>query len=69
MHNKALHVTIMCRDKIINRVLVGPAEFNVEFQVLDINTRYNFFLGRPFIHMVGVVPSTLHQLMKFVWKD
>lgn len=22
MHNKALHVTIACRDKIINRVLV-----------------------------------------------
>jgi len=120
MHNKALHVTIKCRDKVINRVLVddgsglnicplstlkqlkfdlgkvqqnqvnvrafdgvqrdtigavnldiqvGPAEFNVEFQVLDINTSYNLLLGRPFIHMAGVVPSTLHQLMKFVWKD
>ncbi|KAK4722188.1 hypothetical protein R3W88_012421 [Solanum pinnatisectum] len=119
MHNKALHVTIMCRDKIINRVLIddgsglnicplstlrqlkfdlgklhqnqvnvrvfdgvqrntldtvnldiqmGPAEFKVEFQVLDINTSYNLLLGRPFIHMAGAVPSTLHQLMKFVWK-
>jgi len=36
---------------------------------LDINTSYNLLLGRPFIHMAGVVPSTLHQLMKFVWKD
>ncbi|KAK4714106.1 hypothetical protein R3W88_020013 [Solanum pinnatisectum] len=120
MHNKALHVTIICRDKIINHVLVddgsginiyplstlrqlkfdlgklhqnqvsvkvfdgmqrntvgavnlyiqmGPAEFNVEFQVLDINTSYDLLLGRPFIHMVGAVPSTFHQLMKFVWKD
>ncbi|KAK4733568.1 hypothetical protein R3W88_007829 [Solanum pinnatisectum] len=120
MHNKALHITIMCRDKIINRVLIddgsdlniyplstlrqlkfdleklhqnqvnvrvfdgvqrdilgavnldiqmGPAEFNVEFQVLDINTSYNLLLGRPFTHTAGVVPSTLHQLMKFVWKD
>ncbi|KAK4727350.1 hypothetical protein R3W88_032267 [Solanum pinnatisectum] len=56
MHNKALHVTIMCRDKIINRVL-------------DINTSYNLLLGRPFIHMARAVPFTLHQLMKFVWKD
>nr|QVT92263.1 reverse transcriptase [Solanum chacoense] len=120
MHNKAMHVTIKCREKVINRVLVndgsglnicplstlkqlkfdlgkvqqnqvnvrafdevqrdtigavnldvqmGPAEFNVEFQVLDINTSYNLLLGRPFIHMAGAVPSTLHQLMKFVWKD
>ncbi|KAK4708751.1 hypothetical protein R3W88_029676 [Solanum pinnatisectum] len=95
MHNKALHVTVMCRDKIINRVLIddgsglnicplstlrqlkfdlgklhqnqvnvrafdgvqrntlgavnldiqmGPAEFKVEFQVLDINTSYNLLL-------------------------
>ncbi|KAK4731074.1 hypothetical protein R3W88_024062 [Solanum pinnatisectum] len=120
MHNKALHVTIMCRDKVINQVLVddgsslnicplstlkqlnfnlgkvhqsqvnvrafngvqrdtlgavnldiqmGPVEFNVQFQVLDINTSYNLLLRKPFIHMAGAVPSTLHQLMKFVWKD
>ncbi|KAK4713123.1 hypothetical protein R3W88_019030 [Solanum pinnatisectum] len=111
MHNRALHFTCMCRDKIINHVLVddgsglnicplsilrqlkfdvgklrqnqvnvrafdgmqrdtlgavnldiqvGPADFNVEFQVLDINTSYNFLMGRPFIHMVGAVSSTLH---------
>ncbi|KAK4732101.1 hypothetical protein R3W88_025089 [Solanum pinnatisectum] len=66
MHNKALHVTVMCRDKIINRVLIDDGS---EFQVLNINTSYNLLLGRPFIHMAGAVPSTLHQLMKFVWKD
>ena len=31
--------------------------------------RYNLLLGRSFIHMARVVPSTLHQLMKLVWKD
>uniref|UniRef100_M1DEJ9 Gag/pol polyprotein n=1 Tax=Solanum tuberosum TaxID=4113 RepID=M1DEJ9_SOLTU len=36
---------------------------------MDINTSYNFLLGRPWIDMARVVPSTLHQLMKFVWKD
>ena len=48
---------------------MGPAEFNGMFQALDMDTSYNFLLGRSFIDMVGVVPSTFHQLMKFVWKE
>ncbi|KAK4721301.1 hypothetical protein R3W88_011534 [Solanum pinnatisectum] len=71
MHNKALHITIKCWDKIVNRVLidddlaiiVGPANFIVEFQVMDITTSYNLLLRRPWIHMAGAVPSILHQLM------
>ncbi|KAK4724717.1 hypothetical protein R3W88_027496 [Solanum pinnatisectum] len=50
-------------------IQVGLADFNVEFQVLDINTIYNLLLGRPFIHMAGAMSSTLHQIMKFVWED
>lgn len=120
MHRKDLHITIACRYKVINHILVdygsginicplstlrqlkfdleklhqdqinvrafdgvqrdtlgivnlniqmGPAEFSVEFQVLDNNTSCNLLLGRPFNHTVGVVPSTLHELMKFVWKE
>ena len=45
---------------------MGPTEFDAKFQVLDIDTSYNLFLGSPFIHMDGVVPSTLHQIMKLV---
>ncbi|XP_069151886.1 uncharacterized protein [Solanum lycopersicum] len=48
---------------------MGPAEFSAKFQVLDINTSYNLLLGRPFIHIAGAVPSTLHQMMKLVWKN
>jgi len=33
---------------------------------MDINPAYNYLLGRPWIHSVGVVPSTLHQKLKFV---
>ena len=33
---------------------------------MDINPSYNCLLGRPWIHMVGAVPSTLHQKVKFV---
>lgn len=46
-------------------IQMGPAKLNVEFQVLDINTSYNLLLGRSFIHMVGIAPSTLHRLMNF----
>ena len=47
-------------------IQVGPCTFNLEFIVMDINPSYNCLLGRPWIHMVGVVPSTLHQKVKFV---
>ena len=50
-------------------IQMGPVEFEAKFQVLDIDTNYNLLLGRPFIHMTGVVPSTLHQMMKLVWKN
>ncbi|XP_070025944.1 uncharacterized protein [Nicotiana sylvestris] len=33
--------------------------------VLDMDTSYNFLQGRPWIHAAGVVPSTLHQMVKF----
>ncbi|XP_069152751.1 uncharacterized protein [Solanum lycopersicum] len=119
-HNKYFHVSVICRGKVINRVLVddgsglnicplstlkqlrfdlgkleqnqvnvrafdgvqrdilgavnltlqvGFAEFDVKFQVLDIDNSYNILLGRPFIHMAGAVPSTHHQMMKLIWKN
>jgi len=33
--------------------------------VMDINPAYSCLLGRPWIHALGVVPSTLHQKLKF----
>ena len=54
----------------VNLVIqLGPAEFNAQFQVLDIDTSYNLILGRTFIYMAGVVPSTLNQMMILVWKN
>ncbi|XP_055831000.1 uncharacterized protein LOC129900049 [Solanum dulcamara] len=117
-HNKALHIVVKCRDKIVTRVLidggsgcnicpfttlrvlglnmgdieesrvkvrafdgaqrsvigeihltlqVGPAEFLVLFQVMDVSSNYNLLLGRPWVHMAKAVPSTLHQCVKFEW--
>ena len=33
---------------------------------MDINPAYSCLLGRPWIHSIGVVPSTVHQKLKFV---
>ena len=49
-------------------IQIGPYTFTIEFQVMDISPSYNCLLGRPWIHIVGVVPSTLHQKIKFVTK-
>ena len=43
--------------------------FNIDFQVMDINPSYNCLLGRPWIHMDGAVPSTLHQKVKLIVKE
>ncbi|XP_070002301.1 uncharacterized protein [Nicotiana sylvestris] len=49
----------------INHCLqMGPTWFDVEFQVLDIAASYNLFLGCPWIHAAGAVPSTIHQVVK-----
>nr|XP_009603846.1 uncharacterized protein LOC104098741 [Nicotiana tomentosiformis] len=117
-HNKALHITVKCIDKVVSQVLVdggsglhicplstlqelgihfrevkkihvrvrafdgsqkdvigeiylalqiGPVNFSVLFQVMDISSSYNLLLGRPWIHMAGAVPSTLQQCIKLEW--
>ena len=50
-------------------IRIVTVEYSAQFQVLDIDTRYNLLLGRPFIDMVRTVTSTLHQMMKLVLKD
>lgn len=41
-------------------VEIGPYTFTIEFQVMDIAPSYNYLLGRPWIHMAGAIPSSLH---------
>ncbi|XP_017973148.1 PREDICTED: uncharacterized protein LOC108661379 [Theobroma cacao] len=37
--------------------------------VMDITSSYNYLLGRPWIHMVGAIPSSLHQKVKFIMDE
>ena len=46
-------------------VKTGPIEIVMEFTVLDIPITYALLLGRPWYHILGGVPSTVHQKVKF----
>ncbi|XP_031374128.1 uncharacterized protein LOC116188798 [Punica granatum] len=48
---------------------VGPCSFAVTFQVLDIPNAFSLLLGRPWIHAASAVPSSLHQMIKFIAED
>src|SRR3954467_14411361 len=45
---------------------IGDLKTEVTVYVIDAGTSYNLLLGRPWIHRNHVVPSTLHQVMKYV---
>ncbi|XP_050876821.1 uncharacterized protein LOC127080547 [Lathyrus oleraceus] len=50
-------------------ICVGPHQFDITFQVMDINPAYSCLLGRPQIHAAGEVTSTLHQKLKYLIDD
>ncbi|RVW12134.1 Retrovirus-related Pol polyprotein from transposon 17.6 [Vitis vinifera] len=47
-------------------VMIGPVSYSIVFQVLRIQSSFNLLLGRPWIHEAGVIPSSLHQKVKFI---
>ncbi|XP_060182324.1 uncharacterized protein LOC132611988 [Lycium barbarum] len=47
---------------------IGPVNFGITFQVIDMDTSYNLLLGRPWIHAARAVPSTLNQVVKFEYE-
>ncbi|KAI5395140.1 hypothetical protein KIW84_061657 [Lathyrus oleraceus] len=47
-------------------IKIGPSDFQITFQVMDIHPSYSCLLGRPWIHEADAVTSTLHQKLKFV---
>ena len=69
-------LTIQGFNQVGQRAL-GTIEVKIEiddfhtraiFHVIDADTTYNVLLGRPWLHVNGVIPSTLHQVFKF-YKD
>lgn len=41
----------------------------IEFVVVDASSPYNMIAGRPWIHRMGGVPSSLHQVINYVAKN
>nr|XP_027086568.1 uncharacterized protein LOC113708303 [Coffea arabica] len=48
---------------------IGPAQFQVTCQVMDFSSVYNILLGIPWIHASNSVPSSLHQMLRFIVND
>ena len=53
------------KGKISLRVQVGGASIQANFLRVDVPTPYNTIMGRTWLHSMEVVPSTLHQKLKF----
>ncbi|XP_075112394.1 uncharacterized protein LOC142182216 [Nicotiana tabacum] len=52
------------REIILTTFAEGVVK-DTKFQVVEMDMAYNVILGRPWIHEMDVVPSTLHQVIKF----
>ncbi|KAM2661038.1 hypothetical protein EV2_023392 [Malus domestica] len=50
---------------LIQEMTIGELKSSTIFHVIDARTSYSLLLERPWIHANGVVPSTLHQCLKF----
>jgi len=55
--------------KIKLRYHSGDLKSEVTCFAIDADTSYNLLLGRPWIHRNAIIPSTLHQVMKYVGRD
>ena len=56
---------IMVHGEVDIHIKVGNQTFDSTFYVMDIIPSYSCLLGRPWIHGVGVVTSTRHQMLKY----
>ncbi|XP_077226312.1 uncharacterized protein LOC143859517 [Tasmannia lanceolata] len=54
---------------LVTEIHIGGEDFVIEFQVLEIKASFLLLLGHPWLHKFGVVPSSLHQKLKFIHKN
>uniref|UniRef100_A0A2N9G3J4 Uncharacterized protein n=1 Tax=Fagus sylvatica TaxID=28930 RepID=A0A2N9G3J4_FAGSY len=57
--------TVVPSGKVMINVRAGTVSSPTEFFILNAFSPYNAILGRPWLHQMGAVPSTLHQRLRF----
>ncbi|XP_070005357.1 uncharacterized protein [Nicotiana sylvestris] len=57
--------SVVTKGEVILTTFVEGVVKYTKFQVVEMDMTYNMILGRPWIHEMDVVPSTLHQVIKF----
>ncbi|XP_070011112.1 uncharacterized protein [Nicotiana sylvestris] len=57
--------SVVTKGEVILMTFAECVIKDTKFQVVDMEMAYNMILGRPWIHEMDVVPSTLHQVIKF----
>nr|XP_016436892.1 PREDICTED: uncharacterized protein LOC107763001 [Nicotiana tabacum] len=57
--------SIITKGEIILTTFVEGVVKDTKFQVIEMDMVYNMILGRPWIHEMDAVPSTLQQVIKF----
>ncbi|XP_070008567.1 uncharacterized protein [Nicotiana sylvestris] len=58
--------SIVTKGEIILTTFAEGVVKDTKFQVVEMDMAYNMILGRPWIHEIGVVTSTLYQVIKFL---
>ncbi|XP_070021350.1 uncharacterized protein [Nicotiana sylvestris] len=56
--------SVMTKGEITLTTFAEGVIKDTKFQVVEMEMAYNMILGRPWIHEMDVVPSTLHQVIK-----
>ncbi|XP_070025831.1 uncharacterized protein [Nicotiana sylvestris] len=62
---RVLREIVVTKGEVILTTFAEGVVKDTKFQVVDMKMAYNMILGRPWIHEMDVVPSTLHQVIKF----
>ncbi|XP_070014882.1 uncharacterized protein [Nicotiana sylvestris] len=57
--------SIVTKGEVVLTTFAEGVVKDAKFQVVEMDMAYNMILGRPWIHEIDVVPSTLHQVIKF----
>ncbi|XP_070019373.1 uncharacterized protein [Nicotiana sylvestris] len=57
--------SVVTKGEVILTTFAEGVVKDIKFQVVDMEMAYNMILGRPWIHEMDFVPSTLHQVIKF----